>query len=79
MSDDHADCAGFRQRHHGDDPVVAAVLSMDVEVALKGGRHKHLFNEELWIVLTWDLFEPTCHVTYALNVLVTVHVHGFAE
>lgn len=25
------------------------------------------------------LFAPTCHVTYTLNMLATVHVHRFAE
>lgn len=58
VSDDHADCSGFRQSHHGDDTVVAAVLSMDVKVALEWGedthrRAQHLFSEAVWTVWPW--------------------------
>lgn len=55
VSDDHADCSGFRQSHHGDDSVVAAVLSVDVKVALKGGE-AHTDTHSIFLARRSGLF-----------------------
>lgn len=42
MSDNQADGGGVRQSHHGNHAVVAAVLSVDMEVALVDNTRQDL-------------------------------------